>query len=179
MKKLGFTIIDLVVSIGIFALITSAVVANFRVGQYGDSVRQSAAISVGFLREAQTMALTMAAESGGDSMPIGGYGVRFQEEPNPREIILFADYDGDYSFDEGEKIKSEILPKEVVPVLYENLDIVFSWPNAEIRFNGQKDEVLKKIKFGSPYTNKLTEISIYRLSGQIRVENLSLMSSPQ
>jgi len=168
MKKLGFTIIDLVVSMAIFVLITSAVVANFRVGQYGDSVRQSASISAGFLREAQTMSLQGAKEEG-KSFPQGGYGVSFAIS-NPGEIVLFADYDGDYSFDEGEKIKSEILPKQATHGLSENLDIVFSWPNAEVRFNGVQGEVFKRINFVSPYSDKQGAIVIYRLSGQIRIE---------
>ncbi|MBI2552535.1 type II secretion system protein [Candidatus Uhrbacteria bacterium] len=54
----GFTLIELLVVIAIFGIVTTAVVANLKIGEQGSELRLSAQALVSQLREMQTMAQT-------------------------------------------------------------------------------------------------------------------------
>ena len=127
----GFTLIDLMISIGIFGVITTMVMVNYRAGTRNDTVRQSASISASILKRAQTMTLTGALTAG--AFPQGGYGVRFDEVDN-NTMILFADIDGNFAYTLATDtvIESINLPGNAVFEANEDagstgaLDVVFS-----------------------------------------------------
>lgn len=84
-SELGFTMIELMVTIGIFALITGVVLANFRSGERGESLRLATEQLAQDIRRAQGDTLsgkTSFYQEQGDAtpkeqVPLGGYGIEF------------------------------------------------------------------------------------------------------
>jgi len=168
LRQAGFTLVDLIISITIFALISTAVVVNFNAGARNDSVRQSANIIAEILRHSQSMTLSGAELSDG-TFPVGGYGVRF-DASDPNKITLFADIDGDFNYtDSLEDLENITLPKETT-FAGSTLNVVFSAPDADVYFNGVATELSKTISITAPSADVTQSIIIYRLSGQVRVE---------
>jgi type II secretory pathway pseudopilin PulG len=174
-NSLGFTLVDLIISIGIFGVITAMVMVNYRAGNRNDTVRQSASISASVLRRAQTMTLTGALTAG--VFPQGGYGVRFDEADN-NTMILFADIDGNFAYTPvtDTDIETINLPGNAVFESNEDagstgsLDVVFSPPDADAYFDGLTSSNSKQISFSARSSDAATIVIVYRLSGQIRVQ---------
>ncbi|MFA6603414.1 MAG: prepilin-type N-terminal cleavage/methylation domain-containing protein [Patescibacteria group bacterium] len=130
----GFTLVEMLVSLAIFAVITGFVMANLRVGGQGDELRLSSQLVASSVRRIQTMAVagqtvsycrkdgestgTRLCPSGASAeclegscvkeVPPGGYGIRLSTVAgSERVIITFADLDRDYGFDDGEEIRRE------------------------------------------------------------------------
>jgi len=127
----GFTLIEMLISLGIFGVITGFVMANFRVGSQGDELRASSLLVAGVIRRAQTAALTGETtrfcrdESGNDGQvcdddadcaagtcindaPRGGYGVHFETtETGKRLMIGFVDTNGNGVYDATERFRSD------------------------------------------------------------------------
>ena len=169
MKK-GFTIVDLLISIAIFGLITASVLVNFRAGARNDSVRQSANITLSFLRRAQTMTLSGELLNDG-TFPKGGYGVRF-DSSDTDTLILFADKNStpNHKYDAGEEINTQDLVAGSVFDASGDLDVVFSSPDADVYFNGLKTAPTDQIDFSATESSITKSIIIYRVSGQMRIE---------
>ncbi len=165
----GFTLIDLIVSMAIFSVLTGAVIVNFRAGSRNDSVRRGAQIIASTLREAQTMTLSGTELSDG-SFPTGGYGVRVSTD-NTNALIVFADSDdsGTYT-DATEDVRTVTLPQEVTFSIGSTLDVLFSAPDASIFFNGAISSDTEEITVQAVAADITQTVTIYRLSGQIRVE---------
>lgn len=130
----GFTLVELLVSMAILAVMSGLVVANIRGGSRGDEVRQAEQLVASAFRKAQTQ--TVAGKTawrcragnfigktcpngsdaecgpGGicrDEAPPGGFGVRVSvADGSNKHIVIFADADGDRRFDAGEE--TERLP---------------------------------------------------------------------
>ncbi len=127
----GFTLIEMLVSMSIFAVITGFVMANYRVGQQGDELRISAQLVGSMVRRAQTSAVAggeiFACAGGlsvgtvctpGDAAVCGegtcvrdiprGYGVRFSTTSGEeRRMTYFADTDGNRRFGAGETVRTD------------------------------------------------------------------------
>lgn len=95
-RPLGFTMMELLISISIFLIITSMVIVNFRSGQYRDELMGSAQFLQSTLREMQTMAFSgsrvicpgyVPPEAG--EMTPAGYGLNI----NFGVVTAFADCD--------------------------------------------------------------------------------------
>lgn len=169
-SRAGMTLLDLIIWMSIFGLLTTTMVASFREGGRGDTVRQSARLAESLLRRAQTMALTGTVLMSGD-YPDGGYGVHFAISA-PRLLVLFGDANGNFRYDGGEEIAGNdvLLPLNTEFSLGGNLDVVFSPPDGNAYFNGlaaPDTAVISFIGTGTPITKNIT---IFRLSGQVRVE---------
>jgi len=140
----GFTIIEMLISMGIFAVITGLVMANFRVGSQGDELRSSSQLVASAIRRMQTAALAgqtthfcrdaeghdgQVCPTGSDSecaggacvndTPRGGYGIHFEAfEPNDRAMVAFADTNGDGLYQAGEEIRRDnVSPNIYVSVI--------------------------------------------------------------
>lgn len=168
MNKEGFTLMDLIVSMGIMIVITAVAMANFRAGQRNDSVRQSSSITASLLRKAQTMSLSGAKLLDG-TYPQGGYGIRLGNE-DTNKIILFADKNGNYIYDSGEMVDSKKFTRGVFFTLEESLDVVFPPLLSSVYFNGEDSPFYVSIGFSAENATISRNVLIYRLSGQIRVE---------
>lgn len=124
--------IEMLISLSIFAVVTAFVTANFRAGRQSDEIRLSSQLVATAIRRAQTLAIAgqgtpscqggandkkvclggTAAECPGGAcvvdIPRGGYGIRLTTvSPDSRKVILFADLDGDRAFDAGELMRSD------------------------------------------------------------------------
>lgn len=132
MKDLrGFTLIEMLVSLSIFSVITGFVIANYRVGQQGDELRISAQLVGSMVRRAQTAAIAggevsscVGGAAEGDVCKPGastacadgnclrdiprGYGVHLSSAVGQeRTMVYFADTDGDRRFGPGEAVRTE------------------------------------------------------------------------
>ncbi|MFH1366926.1 MAG: prepilin-type N-terminal cleavage/methylation domain-containing protein [Patescibacteria group bacterium] len=90
--KNGFTLIEILISFGIFAILMGIVLSGFMDTRKLERLRQSALELVSTLQKAQNYALTGYAVSG--IVPVGGYGVHFNLDlvnPANTEYFIFAD----------------------------------------------------------------------------------------
>jgi len=133
-KRFGFTLVEMLVSLAIFGVITGFVMANLRVGGQGDELRISSQLVASAIRRVQTMAVagqtvyfcrqtgelvgSKLCPTGQDAecpegtcakeIPPGGFGVHFSTAAgSERTIITFADLDRDYGYDAGEEIRRD------------------------------------------------------------------------
>lgn len=129
----GFTIIDMLVSLTIFGVVTGFLMANFRSGRTADELRIGAQSIGSSFREVQTMAITgktLPVCRGGSSnlkvctigvsttCPSGtcayevprGYGLRLSTLTTGASLLtLFADTNGNRAFDAGEAMNTKPL----------------------------------------------------------------------
>lgn len=164
------TLLDLIIWMSIFGLLTTTMISSFREGNRGDGVRQAARLGESLLRRAQTMTLTGTVLANGD-YPNGGYGVHFDVSAN-RQLVLFGDTNGNFTYDGGEEITGNdvLLPVNTAFSLGANLDVVFSPPDGDVYFSGLAAPDTKVISFVGTGTPVAKNITVYRLSGQVRVE---------
>jgi len=130
-SRSGFTMIEMLISLSIFAVVTAFVTANFRAGRQSDELRLSTQLLATAIRRAQTMAISgqtvpfcqggtnnLGMCLGGTNPECGG-GVCVREMPKGYGIhltttgtganraILFADTDGDKVFNTRETVRSD------------------------------------------------------------------------
>lgn len=171
MKK-GFTIIELLVSLSIFIVITAMVVANFRAGSRGDDLRISAEAMVSNLRKAQNMAL--AGQPTNDIVPPGGYGLYFNLA-TPDRYIIFADMNGDKVYNSGEELADGLvtLPREVriisvSPVIVST--VVFKPPKPTIFINNDPSNETLSVTLKHTSSEQTRVVTVNRVSGRIDIE---------
>lgn len=164
----GLTLIDLILWMAIFGVLTGTMIANFRDGSRNESVRLAVSLAASTLRRAQTATLTGAVLANGD-FPDGGYGVRF-DPANTGVLTLFADIDGDFSMDPGEELLDQPLPGNAVFSLGGPLFVFFTPPDGSVLFNGATGPDTYTIPFAAPNSEITKNVVIYRLSGQVREE---------
>lgn len=174
-KKIsGFTMIDLLIWLAIFGVLTGSMIANFRAGGRNDNVRSGAELLSSTLRSAQSKTLSGALAPNSD-FPDGGWGVHF-DSASPGEMIVFADgsIPSNYIYNAGEEAEAPIaLPggaqfswAEQFPVL----DVVFSPPDGKIYFNGQDALGKMTLTISQSGAGIQKQVEIFRLSGQIRAQ---------
>jgi len=168
MKK-GFTIIELLVAMSIFIIVTGLVVANFRRGARSDELRIAATGLASTLRRAQTMALAGVQVNG--ELPAGGYGVHVSISEPSRYIIFTSN---DLLYNSGEELAGGIifLPSNIVieEVSLTPLSVVFKPPKPTIYINGGTSENLVMITLKDSISDQTRKVTVNRISGQISVE---------
>jgi hypothetical protein len=105
----------------------------------------------------------------GAGFPVGGWGAWFNAA-EPTKIILFADADGDFNYDASEEKETVNLPAKASFSLTESLSIVFAPPEGTVYFNGAIGPDSKSITFQTPAAALTKTVTVYRLTGQVRVE---------
>lgn len=171
MKK-GFTLIELLVSLGIFIIVTTMVVTNFRGGSRSDELKIVAETIASNLRRAQNMAL--AGEQFLGMTPAGGYGVYFNSG-NPDQYLIFADKNGNFSYDANEALPdgSITLPPNIVitgVLPAANSTAVFKPPKPTVYINGGTVNDIIAVTIKHNLSGKTKKIILNRISGRIDVE---------
>lgn len=106
-QQSGYTIMELLVVIGIFTFMVVAVSADFTKGRRSADLQMAAHKLASDARRMQSHAL--ALENFDGSPPRGGWGIHFRPQNNfDNYYRLFADDNGDYFYDSGEEYQSDI-----------------------------------------------------------------------
>lgn len=136
MKK-GFSIIELVVSMSIFALLLAIVLIDFKSAQGKFALERTAYSLSKVARYAQE--LGMASQEVAGYIPSGGFGIYFSKTGTFNGV--FADNDGDGSLSSGEmyyefKFEKNIILKDLryVSGYSESASVVFIPPDPQVSF---------------------------------------------
>lgn len=169
----GFTIIELMVSASIIAIMSGLIIANFRGSTQKSSLGNESERLSSILREANIDALIGLTVSG--QRPVGGFGLHLVECSSSCRYLLFAD-NGDYVYDanddeiiqdvgmlENNVYVDSLLPETVV-------DIVFTPPQGTIMINGGTAVDQVDIVLGFMDTGYSKTLTVSRISGQISIE---------
>lgn len=191
-NQIGFTLIELTISIGIFMMIGGLVLVNFRAGQYTDELLAGAKALETAVREVQASALggqAVCVDSGGNqSVPLGGFGLHISADNTT--ALLFADCDyGDstrsYIYNSNtvgvdlpdQKIKdidlgNNVKIKNKIPIAISGsvLDVVFTSGSEVSKINGEAGTTEVVITLEHNKTLKTKTVKINVLSGQVFVE---------
>jgi len=187
--KCGFTLIEMLVTISVFTIVTSVMLANYP--KFSDNLSlerttQEIALS---LREAKTYSLAVREFGiGSDIFP--GYGVHFDLSSGPsKNYLLFADLDEgkDYDSSGSEKqdefvIQTNVSIKEFCKILdplgdcgsYEKLEVVYFRPDPNVTITGITPLGVRE---SLPFAAIVVEASqggcksiIVRTTGQVSIE---------
>ncbi|MFZ2151801.1 MAG: type II secretion system protein [Minisyncoccia bacterium] len=149
-KHKGFTLVEMLISVGIFAAISAIILANYPEFRSRSSLDNLTAQIAIIFREAQVYGISVREEGNSDFNI--GYGVHIDIEDNT-ELIIFADKDKDFLFDDdtdsvletfelkgGETIGELCAPSCVgdetqQPVLADSVTAVFIRPNPDTYFS--------------------------------------------
>ena len=110
MKKNGFTLIELIVSISVIGLVTGLFLANYSSANRRTDLTMTAQKLVADIRLAQSYSLGLARYGTSDepSVPEGGWGVNFDLLNNTNnQYKIFADENADAIISTGEATESE------------------------------------------------------------------------
>ena len=196
----GYTLIELLITVGIFSMVTGLVMVNFRVGQQGDELRIAGRLVESRIRRAQTAAiageLIFVCKGGADDLkvcPSGdsadcvggtcqrdiprGYGVHFSPGTDESGLVFFADTDGDRIFQAREEIQrfsvtsgAFVIVSSISPEQNNVLDIVFVPPKPSILFNGGTTSAIATVQLQHTTTNATRDVTLNRISGQVSTE---------
>lgn len=179
MKKSGFTLIELIVSVSVIALVTGTFLVNYNSTNRRSDLTMTAQKMVADIRMAQNYALGLARYglTGSLNVPSGGWGIHIdlQNYGNNR-YLLFADDNGNHIFDASEaelsygaqitSLPSDIIIESVTSGT--KADITFLPPDPVTTIVGsfsnsnftQLDIVLKDLKVGSIKTIRINYLGL-------------------
>ena len=103
MKK-GFTLLETLVVISIIILLTTIALPSYKSGQRQLALSRAANKMAHEIRGAQEMAMSAKKHEG--SVPLGGYGIYFYKSGTNYDVYLYADSDGDETYDSGEEVRA-------------------------------------------------------------------------
>ena len=174
-KQLGFTLIELVVAMGVFLSLFLIVIVNFRSGESVNELRLETQKIASDIRKVQTLSLT-GSNYNGASVGTGGYGIRFIAGTS-NEYIVFNDKNGNGVFDNGEQIESRNLVDDISNLFFSPtksvVDVVFKPYSSLISINGDGSVMTEEIEIRilhSRATSKTGVITVVPVSGKIDFE---------
>ncbi|MBI4457543.1 prepilin-type N-terminal cleavage/methylation domain-containing protein [Candidatus Uhrbacteria bacterium] len=194
----GFTLIEMLISLAIFSVVTGFTVANFRRGGQSDELRLAADNVASAIRKAQTFALSgetayvcsttlaicnpnvggsCAGGSCGKTLP-KGFGIHLSSASgDAHTMAFFADTDGDRLYDAGETISSQgvsptpnVSVSFLAPISGSVLDIVFVPPKPRTYFNDAAADAVATVTLQLRGTGQAKSVKVNKVSGQISVE---------
>ncbi|MBI2099482.1 prepilin-type N-terminal cleavage/methylation domain-containing protein [Candidatus Uhrbacteria bacterium] len=195
--RVGFTLIELIVSISIFATISGVMVANLRQGRMRDELTFGATNLVEAIRDANNRTISgelapvcfggpndgdicppFGCGSGAacmDILPTGGFGV-FVSAADASQYDLFADLDGDLAYENGELIKrlkyinsGNVILKNVSPA-NPTLTIAFRPPKPTAYINGGVANSYADIVLGHKFSDNAKTVRFERISGAVGIK---------
>ncbi len=167
----GFTLVELLIAITIFTLITLAAVVNFRGADPSKQISLQAANVVSSLRQAQVQA--QGGEPFNGSLPQGGYGVAVSAcSVPPCSVTIFADQNGNFAMESPAEIVQTVSLGSQVTITGVSIGgpahILFRLPSAAVCFNNTcSGSAPATITLGAVGTSVTKTITINQLSGQI------------
>lgn len=169
--KPGFTLIELIVAITIFSLITLAAVVNFRGTSPDTQLRLQAANLSSVLRQAQ--ALSQGGQPFVGVVPSGGYGVQIATcSVPPCNITLFADQNSNFTMEAPAEVVETISLGEAITIAGLNfsspIHVVFRLPAGAICFdNACSGAVPLEVTLGARGSTSTKILTVNQVSGQI------------
>lgn len=172
MKK-SFTLVELLVVIAVFTILSIISILNFRGGGMGSSLKRDSAKMALNLREIEEMTIA-GKEYGPSSICNNCYGAEFTEDGN--YYTLFADLNMNYEYDGGDEYIEEIYfegknkikerpfyvnssgSTSTVPIL----TVVFYPPNPTVVINQEVDNIEAGIIIENTSNGNLRGIRINR-----------------
>lgn len=141
----GFTIIELLVSISIIALLSGIVLTNYKGGSLKIELGSQVDKTISDVRIAQNYSL--GTREFNSVTPAGGWGVHFSLSQS-NQYIIFADINANKSFDVNEEYKRIILPTGIVLSSlvggvnqFSSADIVFLPPDPQTIINTDNGQI--------------------------------------
>lgn len=171
----GFTLIEMMVIIGIFVIVSAMVLVNFRKGENSTAFLLATEEVSSNIRKTQTQTLTGSTEQ--EITASGGFGVYF-DMAAPDQYLIFRD-DGNQIYESGNDtiIETMILPTNVTIASLSNdpLTIVFKPPKPTVYLNGGiVDNSADIYLSSSKIDDKQGHININRITGRVTAELESL-----
>ncbi|MES3030886.1 MAG: prepilin-type N-terminal cleavage/methylation domain-containing protein [Patescibacteria group bacterium] len=188
-RRKGFTLVELMISVGIFALMTSFLLAKY--GTFNQSVlltnlAYDIALSI---RNAQSFGLNVRSVPGSTENFDAAYGVHF-DTTIPGAYVFFSDPEKDGVYDDINEITTYTIKRgSVISGLCvgssaddcsgsggtqpETLDITFKRPNpnAIIKMNEDDEEVFQYAEINLRATDGSMKKIVVRSTGQIAIQN--------
>lgn len=197
-KQSGFTMLELMVTVGIFSLMTGLVLANFRSGARHDALRFGAEEIRGALTQARHRTLTgqMTTITDGTitatKFPPGGYGIAIekssQEDQYVYRTVAIDAFPGTEAYDDGSAVRTigneQQLASPLLVTLASNSGeslgmITFEPPQGTMVFRMQNGRIIDRDTFrtGQRMTIEHTAIpgekktiTLDRVGGRISIE---------
>jgi prepilin-type N-terminal cleavage/methylation domain-containing protein len=196
----GFTVMELLISLAIFGVVTGFLMASFRTGRMIDEIRIGSQVAASAVRQVQTRALSGSTvgicASGSNkgklcglgvagACPSGtcapqvprGYGVRFSATgERSGKAVIFADLNGNRSFDSDESLlETSYSPSGNVSAgsfypMGTALDVVFEPPRPTVYVNSGTAENSVTVTLRHETTGQTRSIRINRVTGQVSGE---------
>jgi len=162
----GFTVIELLVTVGIMALLTGLFLVNFREIQNRHLLENEKEELVTILKQAQIYALV--GQTIGDVRY--NYGVHVGCANNVCKYVLFKDNkeSGDKKYQSGEEISIKKLSPKITILSGRGLNVVFEVPLGNIWFGGAESLDEATITLNNLTNNTPANITINRISGKIQ-----------
>lgn len=179
MKKSGFTLIELIVSVSIIAMVTGIFLANYSSANRRTDLTMTAQKMVTDIRLSQNYALGLARYglSGSNNVPVGGWGVHIDlNNYTNKKYVVFADDNGDKIYNSGEDdirygAQVTTLPTNIIInsiTTGTKADVVFIPPDpvttitdaANVSTYKQIDIVLKDLKTNSIKTVRINYLGL-------------------
>ncbi len=195
--SMGFTLIELVVSMAIFGTIATLVLANLRGGSQRNELSLGATTLSEAIREA--MNRTNAGEligicvgginngkvcpgagcgSGGscvDTLPLGGFGISLSQL-QPIEYTIFADLNNNLGFDAGEEVRTGKFINTATVTISDfstggsALTISFRPPKPTAYINGTTAVSSANINLKHRFLSETQRVHFERMSGAVGVQ---------
>ncbi|MFW0862598.1 MAG: pilus assembly FimT family protein [Candidatus Komeilibacteria bacterium] len=179
MNKKGFTLIELVVAMGVFLSLFLIVIVNFRSGESINELRLETQKIASDIRKVQTLSLT-GSDYNNASVGVGGYGIMFKANNNDYVIFNDVNADGVYTLAaDGAVLETRSLVPDIntlqITGTNDELHIVFKPYSSNVSIYtvlGSADPVLQSSTTSlslthSRATNKTGTVSITPVSGKV------------
>ncbi len=172
MRK-GFTLVELLISISIVAIMTAMVVVNIGGGSRKQELRLAADNLASVIRKAQIS--SSAGRQVNSAVPVGGYGVSLPACTTPPcSVYFFADLDGGLDYDGAAELQETVkLPStiEIPTVPGGNMTLLFKPPQGVICLNVNCDQAgTADVTLRSKIDLSTVLLKVSRVSGQITIQ---------
>ena len=182
--KRGFSLIELLISVSIFIIITSVVLAKYQ-GFNGGVVLTNLAYDIALsIRQAQVYGISVRESATGSSNFGLRYGIHF-DSGNPTSFILFIDTNSNDKYDNGELIETNSIRQDNAISDFCGITSAGGnqcWKNStvtslDITFLRPNPDALINTNIGGNYRSATITVSSPRgTSRTVRVENTGQIS---